>query len=114
MNVVVVQFEFDIAIALQYELGDVCIVPTGSGMMKYPCMLPVTPSSTVPGVPPGSHPPGLSWIPGPVSKLPFLNCCTTVIIPVELVRTVKCRSKVSVAQSFPQGGPETGPQLPPK
>jgi len=42
-------------------------------------------------------------------KLPFLNCSTTVVWPA-LVRTVKSRSKVSSAQSFPHV-PESGEPL---
>jgi hypothetical protein len=62
-------------------------------------MLPVTPAATVP---PGfvSHPPGLG--PGMVTKLPFLNCSTTVKVPSLFGLTVKWRSNVSVAQSLPQ------------
>ncbi len=79
-------------------------------MMKYPCMLPVIPAFTVPGGLPSvvSHDPGLN--PAFVTKLPFLNCWTTVYVPSWFERTVKWRSKVSSAQSLPQV-PESGDPL---
>jgi hypothetical protein len=52
--------------------------------------------------------PGLA--PPLVTKLPFLNCSTTVVLPA-LVRTVKSRSNVSSAQSFTPHVPESGEPL---
>jgi hypothetical protein len=79
--------------------------------MKYPCILPVLPS---PIVPPGSvsQAPGLG--PAIVTKLPFLNCSTTVNVPSGLCLTVKSRLNVSVAQSFPhvlESGEVLGPRV---
>ena len=45
-----------------------------------------------------------------MTKLPFLNCSTTVIAPSLLVRTVKTLSYVSSAQLFPHV-PESGDPL---
>src|SRR2546421_2295710 len=100
MKVVVVQGP--LMMASQFGLVDVCIVPGGSGMVKYPCMLPVTPLLTRPGRAPSfvSHAPGLN--PAVVTKLPSLNCSTTRNVPSGFVLTVKTRLNVSVAQSFPQ------------
>src|SRR2546428_5570847 len=94
--------------ATQEESLEVCIVPGGSGTTKYPCILPVIPLFTVPGVFAGSHAPGLK--PAIVTKLPSLNCSTTRNEPSLFWNTVKCRSNVSVAQSGPQV-PES-PELP--
>ena len=90
------------------ELVEVCVAPAGSGMTKYPCILPVIPAATVPGVFAGSHAPGLK--PAIVTKLPSLNCSTTRNEPSLFWNTVKCRSNVSVAQSGPQV-PESGEVL---
>jgi len=46
-----------------------------------------------------------------VTKLPRLNCCTTVKVPSRFERTVKCRSNVSVAHSSPGQVPESGEVL---
>ena len=71
-------------------------------MVKYPCMLPVTPALTMPAGNPslGSHAPGLG--PNIVTKLPSLNCSTIRNVPSGFVLTVKTLLNVSVAQSFPQ------------
>jgi hypothetical protein len=70
-------------------------------------MLPKIPELTVPGGLPSfmSHEPGLAV--AFVSKLPFLNCSTTVKVPSGLCLTVKCRSNVSFAQSFMPQVPES-------
>src|SRR6059058_5354132 len=93
------------SVALQYGLVEVCIVTPG--MMKYPSKLPVTPALTMPwGAGPFWHAPGLKFTGGEsdagVMKLPSLNCSTTRNVPSGFFLTVKCRSNVSVAQSFPQ------------
>jgi hypothetical protein len=93
----------------QEESIDVCIVPGGSGTTKYPCILPVIPAATVPGVFAGSHAPGLG--PAFVMKLPSLNCSTTRNEPSLFWNTVKCRLNVSVAQSGPHV-PESPELLP--
>jgi hypothetical protein len=74
-------------------------------------MLPTTPARIVPGGVPsvGSHAPGLAA--AFVTKLPFLNCSTIVIVPSLAVRTVKSRSKVSSAQSLMPHVPESGDPL---
>src|SRR5437016_11477194 len=105
MNVVVSQPAFVMAVALQYGLADVCIVTFG--IMKYPCKLPVTPLFTIPwGVALFWQAPGLKFTGGEsdagVTKLPSLNCSTTRNVPFVFILTVKCRSNVSFAQSFPQ------------
>ena len=71
-------------------------------------MLPVMPAATVPPDGGGWHAPGLR--PAFVTKLPRLNCWTTVNVPSFAVLTVKCRSNVSCAQKFPQV-PESGEVL---
>lgn len=106
MNVVVVQGAF-IPLASQFGLVDVCISPFGSGIMKYPCKPPVTPLDTMPwGVALFWQAPGLKFKSGEsdagVTKLPSLNCSTTRNVPFVFLLTVKWRSNVSFAQSFPQ------------
>ena len=55
-----------------------------------------------------SHEPGLA--PAFVTKLPLLNCWTTVKPPPGFDLTVKWRSNVSWAQSLPHV-PESGDEL---
>src|SRR5437867_11072110 len=103
MNVVVSQFVSVMAIALQWGSADVCIITFG--IMKYPCKLPVTPGFTMPwGVTLFWQAPGLGFRGGDegVTKLPSLNCSTTRNVPFVFLLTVKCRSNVSFAQSFPR------------
>lgn len=107
MNVIVSHGVFDIVAPSQCESVDVCVVPIGSGMMKYPCRVPMIPLLTVPaGFKLDWQAPGLGFgcglsIAG-VTKLPFLNCSTTVNVPSGLCWTVKWRSNMSFAQSLPQ------------
>ena len=98
MKLVVVQGAVGLP-ARHEESVELCTVPEGSGTTKYPCILPVIPPFTVPGVFAGSHAPGLG--PAFVTKLPSLNCSTTRNEPSLLWNTVKCLSNVSVAQSGP-------------
>src|SRR2546425_11437220 len=105
MNVVVLQFVSVMVVALQCGLADVCIITFG--IMKYPCKLPLTPLFTIPwGGGPFWQAPGLKFRGGEsdagVTKLPSLNCSTTRNVPFVFILTVKCRSNVSFAQSFPQ------------
>src|SRR6266536_904980 len=108
------QFAFVMVIALQCGSCEVCIVTPG--MMKYPSKLPITPAFTMPWVT-GLvwQPPGLGFTGGEsdagVTKLPSLNCSTTRNVLSGFFLTVKCRSNVSFAQSFPQV-PESVDMLP--
>ncbi len=101
MNPAVVQFVGQVAEGLK--------VPLLTTITNEPSNLPLTPAATVP---PGfvSHPPGLG--PALVTKLPSLNSSVSVYVPFGFgeVRTIKCRSKASLAQSFPQV-PESGEVL---
>src|SRR5258706_14691095 len=106
MNVIVSQFVSVPAVALQCGLADICVITFG--IMKYPCKLPVTPLFTIPwGVALFWQAPGLGFRTGGesdagVTKLPSLNCSTTRNVPFVFILTVKCRSNISFAQSFPQ------------
>src|SRR2546427_13197003 len=105
MKVVVSQPVSVIVAPLQWGSNEVCISVGGSGMMKYPFNLPVIPGFTTPEAGPDSHAPGLKSTGGEsiagVEKLPSLNC-STIVIPLGWVNTVKCRLNRSSAQSFPQ------------
>src|SRR5213080_3852911 len=100
--------------ATQEGSVEVCVSPTGSGIMKYPSKLPVTPAFTTPAGGPFWQAPGLKFMLGGVvegvTKLPSLNCSTTRNVPSGFFLTVKCRSNVSSAQLFPQV-PESGDML---
>src|SRR6266568_5432758 len=101
MKVVVSQFASVMSVALQYGLFVVWF--TTPGIMKYPCKLPVTPLFTMPWGMLFWQAPGLKFTGGEsdagVTKLPSLNCSTTKNVPFVFLRTVNCRSNVSVAQS---------------
>src|SRR5437773_5615824 len=106
MNVVVSQGVFIMVAASQCGSFEVCVSPVPSGMINYPSKLPVTPAFTTPAGGPFWQAPGLKFTTGEsdagVTKLPSLNCSTTRNVPSGFFLTVKCRSNVSFAQSFPQ------------
>ena len=106
MKVMVSQFAFVMPTASQCGSFEVCVSPAGSGIMKYPSKLPVTPAFTTPAGGPFWQAPGLKFVGGEsdagVTKLPSLNYSTTRNVPSGFFLTVKCRSNVSFAQSFPQ------------
>src|SRR2546422_3745845 len=119
-KVLVSQLSLVFVNASQCGSFEVSTVPSGTLIMKKPCISPVIPSFTVPpGGFSGWHAPGLgpfgvrsgSSTGAGVTKLPSLNCSTIDDTePPEPGNTVKCRSNVSVAQSFPQV-PESGEVL---